>query len=159
MEALGAVLCTCMHLTLEQYRSRVHRGSIYALEVLSRYHEDGSKKLNAYCSVHGLFLTWTQRLYYITGYILHYLHGNRCLIQSNPLLPANPCLLTWRTNFFARGGKYPSTLVFGLPATAPPFASPPTLSHPTAQVTSFAQTTSATPVVLVWNRYCTLHMH
>jgi hypothetical protein len=53
------------------------------------------------------------------------------LIQPNPLLPITPCLLTWRTNFFARGGEYPSTLVSGLQATAPTFASPPTLSHPT----------------------------
>ncbi len=104
---------------------------------------------------HGLFLTWTQRFYYIVDYILQYLHDNRCLIQPNPLLPTNPCLLTWRTNFFARGVEYPSTLVPGLPTTAPTFASPPTLSHPTVQVTLFTQTTSATPVVLIWNtHYC-----
>jgi hypothetical protein len=39
------------------------------------------------------------------------------------------CLLTWRTNFFAHDGEYPSTFVSGLPTTAPPFASPQTLSH------------------------------
>ncbi len=54
-----------------------------------------------------------------------------------PLAPYYPCLLTWRTSFFACGGEYPSTLVPGLPTTAPPFASPPTLSHPTDQVTIF----------------------
>ncbi len=31
-----------------------------------------------------------------------------------------PHLLTWRTSFFACGDKCPSTLVSGLPATAPP---------------------------------------
>jgi hypothetical protein len=55
----------------------------------------------------------------------------------NPLLSTNMCLLTQRTNFFALGGDYPPTLVPGLPTTAPPFASSPTLSHPTVQVTLF----------------------
>ncbi len=54
-----------------------------------------------------------------------------------PLLPTNPCLLTWRRHFFACGGEYPSVLVPGLPTTAPLFASSPTLSHPTVQVTLF----------------------
>jgi hypothetical protein len=38
------------------------------------------------------------------------------------------------TNFFTCDGEYPSTLVSGLPTTAPPFASPPTLSHPTGRL-------------------------
>jgi hypothetical protein len=33
-------------------------------------------------------------------------------------------LLTWRTSFFAHGDKCPSTLVPGLPTTAPPLALP-----------------------------------
>ncbi len=64
--------------------------------------------------------------------------------NPTPLLPTKPCLLTWRTNFFARGGEYPFTLVLGLPSS-------PTLSHPTVQVTLFTNMTSATPVILVWN--------
>ncbi len=70
---------------------------------------------------------------------------------TQPLAFHQPVFTYLRTNFFALGGEYPSTLVPGLPTTAPPFASPPTLSHPTVQVTLFTQTTSATPVVLVWN--------
>ncbi len=98
---------------------------------------------------HGLFFNLnTQILIYYRSH-LQYLHDNRCLVQSNPLLSTNPCLLTWKTNFFARGGEYQSTLVPGLRTTGPPFASPPTLSHPTVQVTLVTQTTSATPVVLV----------
>ncbi len=58
-------------------------------------------------------------------------------ILIQPLLPATLCLLNWRTNFFACGGEYPSTLVPGLPATAPLFARSPNLSHPTDQVTIF----------------------
>jgi hypothetical protein len=81
--------------------------------------------------MHGLFLTWTQKFHHITDYILQYLNVIQCLIQPNPLLPTNSCLLTWRTNFFACGGEYPSSLVSGLPTTAPPFTSPLTLSHPT----------------------------
>jgi hypothetical protein len=61
----------------------------------------------------------------------------QCLIQPNPLLPTNLYLLTWRSHFFASGGEYPSVLVPGLPTTAAPFASSPTLSHPTVQVTLF----------------------
>jgi hypothetical protein len=53
------------------------------------------------------------------------------------LLPTAPCLLTWRTSLFAHDGEYPSIVVTGLPTTAPPFASPLTLSHPTVQVTLF----------------------
>ncbi len=71
--------------------------------------------------------------------------------STQPLAYHYPCFLTWRTNFFARDGEYPSTLVSCLPTTAPPFASPPTLSHPTVQVALFTQTTSATPVILVWH--------
>ncbi len=56
---------------------------------------------------------------------------------TQPLLSTNLCLLSWRNNFFARGDEYPSTLVPGLPTTTPPFASSPTLSHPTVQVTLF----------------------
>ncbi len=42
-----------------------------------------------------------------------------------PCLPLdNPALLTWRTSFFADGDEYPSTLVSGLPTTAPPLALP-----------------------------------
>jgi hypothetical protein len=38
-----------------------------------------------------------------------------------------PHLITWRNSFFARGDECPSTLVSGLPTTAPPLALP---SHP-----------------------------
>jgi hypothetical protein len=71
------------------------------------------------------------------------------------LLSTILCLLTWRTNFFACGGKYPSTLVPGLPTTAPPFGSSPTLSHPTVQVTLFTYATIATPRILDWNSHAT----
>jgi hypothetical protein len=54
-----------------------------------------------------------------------------------PLFPIILCSLTWRTSFFAHGGEHPSTLVPGLLSTAPPFASYPTLSHPTDQVAIF----------------------
>ncbi len=37
-------------------------------------------------------------------------------------------LITWRASFFGRGDEYPSTLVSGLPATAPPLGFCP--SHP-----------------------------
>jgi hypothetical protein len=50
--------------------------------------------------------------------------------STRPLLPTALCLLTWRTSSLACGGEYPSTLVPGLLTFAPPFASPPTLSHP-----------------------------
>jgi hypothetical protein len=86
--------------------------------------------------MHGVFLTGTQKSHYIMDYILQYLHIMKCFTQPNPLLPTIPCLLTWRISFFAHGDEYPSTLVSGLP-TAPPFASPPTLLHPTVQVTLF----------------------
>jgi hypothetical protein len=89
---------------------------------------------------------------YITDYILQYLHDNQCLIQPNPFLSTNPCLLTWITSFFSRGGEYPSTLVPDLLTTAPPFASSPTLSHPTDQVTIFTQATSTTPAIIVWHK-------
>ncbi len=85
---------------------------------------------------HGLFSTQHRNLVihrsYITIFTYHIIPHSQ-----NPLPPAIPCLLTWRTNFFASGGEYPSTLVPGLPTTAPPFASSPTLSHPTDQVTIF----------------------
>ncbi len=56
--------------------------------------------------------------------------------STQPLAFHQP-VLTWRTNFFAHGVKYPSTLVTGLPTTAPPFASSTTLSHPTVQFTLY----------------------
>ncbi len=71
--------------------------------------------------------------------------------SNHPLPRLAPSLLTWRTSFFARGGEYPSTFVPGLPTTAPPFASSPTLSHPTDQVNIFTKTTSTKPAVLVWH--------
>ncbi len=67
---------------------------------------------------------------YITIFT-HYLMPH----PTQPLAHRTPCLLTWRTSFFACGGEYPFTLVPGLLTTAPPFASLPTLSHPTDQVT------------------------
>jgi hypothetical protein len=39
-----------------------------------------------------------------------------------------PALLPWRASFFARGDEFPSTLVSGLPTTAPPLGFYP--SHP-----------------------------
>jgi hypothetical protein len=62
--------------------------------------------------------------------MLQYLHIINAH-PSRPLLPATPCLLTWRTSPLARGGEFLSTLVPGLLTTAPPLASPFTFSHPT----------------------------
>ncbi len=61
--------------------------------------------------------------------MLQYLHSFN--ISSNLPLASHsiPCLLTWRTSFFARGDECPSTLVPGLPTTAPPFALPPSPFH------------------------------
>ncbi len=58
---------------------------------------------------------------------------------TQPLAHCYPMftVLTWRTSFFARSGETPSTLVPGLLTTAPAFASLPTLSHLTDQVTIF----------------------
>ncbi len=70
-------------------------------------------------------------------YMLQYLHVVLMPHSTQPLAYHYPVLLTWRTNFVARDGDYPSTLVSGLPTTAPPFASPPTLSRSTVQVTLF----------------------
>jgi hypothetical protein len=72
----------------------------------------------------------------LTGYTLGagYTLGTHCIMPNSiqPLAPYYPVF-----TYFAQGGEYPSTLVPGLPTTAPPFASPPTLSHPTDQVTIF----------------------
>ncbi len=59
------------------------------------------------------------------------------LLNPIPLLPTNPCSLTWRTIFFARGGEYPSALVPGQQLPHPLLCSSPTLSRPTVQVTLF----------------------
>jgi hypothetical protein len=85
---------------------------------------------------HGLFLTWHRNLVIHRSYITIFTH-HLMPHSPNPLPPAIQCLLTWRTNFFAHGGEYPSTLVPGLPTIALPFASSPTLSHPTDQVIIF----------------------
>ncbi len=101
----------------------------------------------ARASSHGLFLTWTQNLIIYRSYSsLRYLHIRQCLILPNPFYP----LFTYLENqLLCSWCEYPSTLVPGQLTTAPPFASSPTLSHPTDQVTIFTQPTSTTPAVLV----------
>jgi hypothetical protein len=99
---------------------------------------DQRNKTHVACASHAWFIfNVNTEISSFTDHILQYLHIISCPIQSNPLLPATPCLLSLRTSFFARGGVYPSTLVPGLPTTIPPFASSPTLSHLIDQVTIF----------------------
>jgi hypothetical protein len=72
---------------------------------------------------HGLFLTCTQKSPYIyRSFIARYTTFPPNLTPCISM--GNPALLTWRTSFFARGDEYPSTLVSGLPTTAPPLALP-----------------------------------
>jgi hypothetical protein len=83
---------------------------------------------------HGLFLTWTQRFYYITDYILQYLHDNRCLIQPNPLLPTNLCLLGEPASLLVVTNTHPplSLVCQQLPhplLALPPFHTPKLKSH------------------------------
>ncbi len=70
---------------------------------------------------HGLFLTWTQKSHYIYRLYVTIFTWH---ITPRPIWPLAlhgiPALLTWRTSFFARGDEYPSTVVSGLPTTAPP---------------------------------------
>jgi hypothetical protein len=82
---------------------------------------------------HGLFLTCTQKITCIyKSYIAIYIQ-----MYNSPLGKITPCankitLLTMRASFFARGDKFPSTLVSGLPTTAPPLGfqpSQPVTSH------------------------------
>ncbi len=48
--------------------------------------------------------------------------------KNNPLQQqGDPALLTWRASFLARGDEFPSTLVSGLPTTAPPLGFYPSL--------------------------------
>ncbi len=54
-----------------------------------------------------------------------------------PLVLCYPVFTYLENQLLARGGEYPSTLVPGLLTTAIPFASSPTLSHPTDQVIIF----------------------
>ncbi len=49
-------------------------------------------------------------------------------LHTKILLFTSHALLTWRASFLARGDKYPSILVSGLPTTAPPLGFYP--SHP-----------------------------
>jgi hypothetical protein len=69
--------------------------------------------------------------------------------STQPLASHQPMFIYLENQLLCSGGEYPSTLVSGLPTTAPPFQTP---QLPTAQVTLFTQTTSATLVVLVWNK-------
>jgi hypothetical protein len=75
---------------------------------------------------HGLFLTCTQKSHYI--YRLFIAIFTRYTTFPSNLTPCiskgNPAFLTWRTSFFARGDKYPSTLVSSLPTTVLPLALP-----------------------------------
>jgi hypothetical protein len=80
---------------------------------------------------HGLFLTCTQKSHYIYSHALRYLQN----VQQFSTAPtpcinnkATPLYLLERASFFACGDKYPSTLVSGLPTTAPPLGFYP--SHP-----------------------------
>ncbi len=83
--------------------------------------------------MHGLFLTCTQKYHYIyrsfieifTKYTAFSPNPTPCIIT----VIRHPTFLTWRTSFFARGAEYPSTLVSGLPKTAPPFALPLSQFH------------------------------
>ncbi len=80
---------------------------LWCVPLLFRYHEDGSKKVNAcsLCIFHMVYFQLEHRVLWFTDHILQYLHVRQCLIQPNPLLPFIPFLLTctWRTSFFARG--------------------------------------------------------
>jgi hypothetical protein len=98
-----------------------------------RYHEYGSKKLNAHqwCIARMVFLTCTQKSRYIYKSCIAIF--TECTVISMRSIPLhrqqnNPAFLTWRASFFARGDEYPSTLVSCLSTTAPPLGFYP--SHP-----------------------------
>ncbi len=81
---------------------------------------------------HGLFLTCTQKSRVFTSHTSRY---TVCIQMYNDFIGRTiPCtnkitpLLTWRASFFAHGDELPSTLVSGLPTTAPPLGF--YLSHP-----------------------------
>ncbi len=94
-----------------------------------RYNEDGSKKL-ARLSHAWFIFNLNIKILSFTDRMLQYLHIiNAC--PTRPLLPATPCLLTWRTSPLSHGGEFPSTIVPGLLTTTSPLASPFTLSHQT----------------------------
>ncbi len=59
--------------------------------------------------------------------IIYYNIYTTYIASPNPTPCFIPYLLTWRTSFFAYGDEYPSTIVSGLPTTAPPLCLP---SHP-----------------------------
>jgi hypothetical protein len=69
-----------------------------------------------------IFNLHTKMSFIFTRYVTWYLqiYNNSQGRKNNPCFQSNPILLTWRTRFFAHGDKFPSTLVSGLPATAPP---------------------------------------
>jgi hypothetical protein len=74
------------------------------------------------CESHTWFIFYLNTKY-------HYIYRSYIAIFTkytiyNTSSPSDPALLTWRTSFFADGDEYPSTLVSGLPTTAPPLALP-----------------------------------
>ncbi len=107
---------------------------------------------------HGLFLTWTHNLIIYRSCITVFTHQTM-LNLTQPRAPCYPLFTYLENQLLCLWCEYPSTLVPGLLTTAPPFASSPTLSHPTDQVTIFTQTTSTTPAVLVGHRFCLIFFY
>jgi hypothetical protein len=107
--------------------------------LLFRYHEDGSKKLNAcsLCIFHMVYFKPEHRILLFTDHTSQYLHVRQYLVQPNPCSVFYPLFIYLENQLLLSWCEYPSTLVPGRLTTAPPFASSPTLSHPTDQVTIF----------------------
>ncbi len=85
---------------------------------------------------HGLFLTWTQKSHHLQ--IIYY----NIFLFLNASFNPTPCspltrvyLLGEPTSLLVVANTHPPLSL--VCQTAPPFASPPTLSHPTVQVTIF----------------------
>ncbi len=92
-----------------------------------------NKRMKLVNFTHGLFLTCTQKSRYIYKSLLAIFTECTAFPYFHPTDPLqcwsnNPALLTWRASFFAHGDECPSTLVSGLPTTAPPLGFYP--SHP-----------------------------
>jgi hypothetical protein len=102
---------------------------------------------------HGLFLTCTQNLVLFTNHIFNLHTKSRFIYKSSQYLQnvqqfssqptpcisnKQPCLLTWRDSFFARGDEsYPPLSLVCQQLSHPLAFTPLTLSHPTVQITLF----------------------
>ncbi len=99
---------------------------VYSVVLLTRGRTQRIKHMMLVNLTHVLFLTCTQKFCYIyKSFIAIFTRCTTFPPNPTPCLSIGiPALLTSRTSFFAHGDEYPSTLVSGLPTTAPPLALP-----------------------------------